>query len=820
MEVEAAMEQVRRLVQLGHFQEAEAVGMKAPIPLAMCKSQLKPVNLGSEKEESHPLHISQKPAQASIGYQDPVNPNAKEPEVSSTQPSPEDRGMEEDIRVGDTKDHSMQRVEASAPSVKPGPNFISPSSRVSFHDFEGLQVAVKFPKIASSADLERFLAEIITLAHLTHPNIVCLVGARCVPPNYFFATRLCSGGSLEGVLHALGYGGTGLDARSTVALAKDVASALQHAHKHGIVHRDVKPANVLFETDGGAVLADFGIAEFVQDASQVEHMDGIADVHPGPMPDGRYSYKKTTTTDDSRGNKKKRAPSYKSSSSKPSGGFQHARAGGTMLYMAPEQLMGQHAGKASDVWAWAITVNEAMSGIKPYSDCNKGEPDAHTVLELGYAQHELSSAIVSCGLRPTIAKGTPAELAQILEQCWKKDPLQRPSFESILPLLDSILETLPAKSECPVAGVGIQELPEQVLEPRTKRRTSLDLDEDLELGDGENIQWPRPPHESSLPPGQYCPTNVKVGSFETAGNRGEDRMEDRHVLAECLGGHEDIHVAAIFDGHRGSEMAEFAQRHLLHTLRHYWHLPLDEALRRTFLFLDTKFRVLEDEWYEQRLQQVGTANAGPRSWPGATAICALLVGRHLWVANTGDCRAVLCQTGVANPLTRDHTVDDVSERERVKMDGGTVEWKVNSWRVGKVGIQVTRSLGDGDLKSEGVIADPEVIYKEITKEDQFLILASDGLWERVPNQAAVGLVHDTVKQPNMCSQRLAFEAITAGSGDNVTVAVMFLQPADTIEKVYAAGKEKYAYTHTAFGTRSARARSPTRAAADEILDTY
>lgn len=820
MEIEAAMEQVRRLVQLGSFQEAEAVGKKAPIPLAMRNDQLGPVHETTTASETDFNPGVERSIEVEMGSGFPAEPNVNQGKASHGQASLPDIQIKQTSTVDVSKHHALQRVEASMPSLTPAPNFISPSSRVSFHSYEGVNVAVKFPKIASSADLERFRAEVIMLARVAHPNIVQLVGARCIPPDYFFATQLCTGGSLEGVLQALGYSGHGLDAHATVGLAQDIASALQHAHVHGIIHRDVKPANVLFDGTGRAVLADFGIAEFTHDCAEIEGIEDNSSLEAKQVLDFESRCIQDSTDKDSRSNRKRMTSSCQKPSSKPSGGFQHARAGGTMLYMAPEQLMGQHAEKASDVWAWAVMVNEAMAGIKPYSDCNKGEPDAHTVLELGYAQHELSSAIVSCGLRPTIATGTPAGLRRLMEHCWEKEPSKRPSFQDILLALESVSKSLPAKMECPHEVADSGRILDQAMEPQKKPRTSLDLDEEPDLDNGENIDWPRPPHESSLPSGTYFPTGVKVGSFETAGNRGEDRMEDRHVLAECLGGHEDIHMIAIFDGHRGSEMAEFAQRHMLPSLRHYWHLPLDEALRRSFLFLDVKFRALEDEWYQQRMQQLGPGNAGARSWPGATAICALLVGRHLWVANTGDCRAVLCSSGLANPLTRDHTVEDASERERVKLDGGLVEWKVNSWRVGKVGIQVTRSLGDGDLKNEGVIADPEITYKEITKDDEFLILASDGLWERVPNQAAVGLVHDTVKQPNMCSQRLAFEAITAGSGDNVTVAVMFLQPADTIEKVYALGREKYAYTDTAFGTRSARAKSPTRAAADEILDTY
>ena len=68
------------------------------------------------------------------------------------------------------------------------------------------------------------------------------------------------------------------------------------------------------------------------------------------------------------------------------------------------------------------------------------------------------------------------------------------------------------------------------------------------------------------------------------------------------------------------------------------------------------------------------------------------------------------------------------------------------------------------MKGSGLIAEPEVTARSLAPEDEFLILASDGLWDRLQNQEAVDLVHDTVKEPDMCAKRLATEALTRGSG--------------------------------------------------------
>lgn len=84
--------------------------------------------------------------------------------------------------------------------------------------------------------------------------------------------------------------------------------------------------------------------------------------------------------------------------------------------------------------------------------------------------------------------------------------------------------------------------------------------------------------------------------------------------------------------------------------------------------------------------------AGSRSWPGCTAIAALLQGDQLWVANAGDCRAVLCRGGLAMAASRDHNADDDEERRRVVAAGAQVAFRMGNWRVGQAGIQVTRQV--------------------------------------------------------------------------------------------------------------------------------
>jgi serine/threonine protein phosphatase PrpC len=70
-----------------------------------------------------------------------------------------------------------------------------------------------------------------------------------------------------------------------------------------------------------------------------------------------------------------------------------------------------------------------------------------------------------------------------------------------------------------------------------------------------------------------------------------------------------------------------------------------------------------------------------------------------------------------------------------------------------VGSDLCRAFGDADLKGKGVTAEPQITEYHLQPDDSFVILASDGLWDVLSNYDAVGLVHDTVKQPAMCAQR-------------------------------------------------------------------
>lgn len=118
-------------------------------------------------------------------------------------------------------------------------------------------VAIKVlrPELARSLGPERFLREIEIAARLQHPNIVPVYVSGKAGDVLYYVMPFVEGESLRDRIVQRG----ALPATEAIAIAREVADAIAYAHRQGIVHRDVKPANILF-SQGHAVVADFGVA--------------------------------------------------------------------------------------------------------------------------------------------------------------------------------------------------------------------------------------------------------------------------------------------------------------------------------------------------------------------------------------------------------------------------------------------------------------------------------------------------------------------------------------------------------------------------------
>ena len=244
-------------------------------------------------------------------------------------------------------------------------------------------VAIKVlsAEVASSVNLERFKREISIAAVLQHPHVVPVFDAGGEGELVFYVMPLVLGETLRDRLKREPQ----LRLDDVIAIAKDVSSALAHAHGHGIVHRDIKPENILF-SEGSAVVTDFGIARAL------------------------FGTTTTTLTD-------------------------NGVVIGTPTYMSPEQASGgEMVDNRTDIYSLGCVVYEMLAGEPPFSGRT-----VQAILARQLTERPPSLRIV----RPSV----PAALQGVVEQALAKDPADR--FSSATEFVSALADarTEPAPNE-------------------------------------------------------------------------------------------------------------------------------------------------------------------------------------------------------------------------------------------------------------------------------------------------------------------------------------------------------------------------------------
>ena len=220
--------------------------------------------------------------------------------------------------------------------------------------------------------------------------------------------------------------------------------------------------------------------------------------------------------------------------------------------------------------------------------------------------------------------------------------------------------------------------------------------------------------------------------------------QDRGGIAFPYGNSAQTALFAVYDGHGlGGEMvSQFALHEIQHRLEKHPHFRKDlvKAFKETFLAVDHALK------NEPLIEPV---------FAGTTACVALLIGDTLTIGNAGDSRAVVANRNPSNHsltainLTVDQNPDLPEEMERILESGGFVSpppapgLSARVWldpNFTQIGLAMARSIGDHAVASVGVIAEPVVTKHTVGQGDEFLILASDGVWEFISSQEAVDIV--------------------------------------------------------------------------------
>ncbi|KAL2527148.1 putative protein phosphatase 2C 75 [Abeliophyllum distichum] len=175
-------------------------------------------------------------------------------------------------------------------------------------------------------------------------------------------------------------------------------------------------------------------------------------------------------------------------------------------------------------------------------------------------------------------------------------------------------------------------------------------------------------------------------------------------------------------------------------------------------------------------------------YSGSTAVVVVLTDEYIVVANCGDSRAILCSSGTVIPLSIDHKPDRPDELARIEASGGCVLVLDDGPRVGGI-LSMSRAIGDGYLKPF-VISVPEINFIRRTDEQEFLTLASDGLWDVMSNEMTCHVVRECLREerfgqnegpglfPSRCASAaglLTNLALARRSADNITVVVVDLK---------------------------------------------
>lgn len=232
--------------------------------------------------------------------------------------------------------------------------------------------------------LQIYKQEISIMRLVRHKNVVQFIGACSKWPQLCVVTELMAGGSVRDVLESRR---SGLDLATAFKILRDAARGMDFLHKRGIIHRDLKAANLLIDEYDVVKVCDFGVARLKPTSLSTTEKSQ------------KFSAEMTAET-------------------------------GTYRWMAPEVLEHKPYNHKADVYSFGITIWEVFTGEVPYR---------------GLTPLQAAVGVVQRGLRPEVPPYVPGNVATLMQQCWHDDPRKRPEFSEVLGILEDLVTLTPPR---------------------------------------------------------------------------------------------------------------------------------------------------------------------------------------------------------------------------------------------------------------------------------------------------------------------------------------------------------------------------------------
>uniref|UniRef100_A0A0E0KSE6 protein-serine/threonine phosphatase n=1 Tax=Oryza punctata TaxID=4537 RepID=A0A0E0KSE6_ORYPU len=337
----------------------------------------------------------------------------------------------------------------------------------------------------------------------------------------------------------------------------------------------------------------------------------------------------------------------------------------------------------------------------------------------------------------------------------------------------------------------------------------------------------RPLQVPDISKSTYSGGNTRLAYASSSMQGYRSTMEDAHATIENLDVPTNTSFFGVYDGHGGCAVARYCANHLHNKVFEHqdFSCNLPNAVRQSFFRMDEMlrnqaaskeltgygsgseyWRTAGSSWLRCAPCAQGPVYCGPLA-EGCTACVVLIRTNEIVVGNAGDARCVLSRNGQAIALSNDHKPNFPDETQRIVAAGGSVSFSRGSHRVNN-GIAVSRAIGiaymflGGDLSYKNdkklrpeqqlLTCSPEIRTEQLTGDCEFLVIACDGVWDVLSNQAVVDFVrlhlNNGVELSVICESLLQ-EAITQDppSMDNMSVILVRFLHSDDNRKAATSG---------------------------------